>query len=511
MKKFLRIISHRLVLVSFSILAQIAIIALTVIRSGRYSMYFTAFCTVLSMIAVLVIVNRRTNPSYKIAWIIPILALPIFGWVLYALFGGNKINRRTRKKLAEIGHRMHKILPPAEATVAAIERINEDAARQSRYIQDCAYCPPHRRTESLYLPGGEAMFARMLEDISRAQHFIFLEYFIIQEGLMWNSLLNILIRKAREGLDVRLIYDDVGCIMTLPYHYYKMLEEAGIQCCVFNPFIPVVSARLNNRDHRKICVIDGNIGYTGGVNLADEYINEYEKHGYWKDAAIRLHGEGVWNLTVMFLSMWDYIRGMEEDYERFRPGLYLPLPNADDGFVQPYSDSPLDHETVGETVYLNLIHRARRYVYITTPYLILDNEMNTALCMAAKSGIDVRIITPHVPDKWYVHMLSRSHYTELVESGVQIYEFTPGFIHAKTMIVDDEYATVGTINLDYRSLYLHYECGVWLFHTQSVLSAKRDFMTTLASSRRFTEEDCHRIPLYKRLLGSLLRAFAPLL
>lgn len=465
----------------------------------------------LSMIAVLVIVNRRTNPSYKIAWIIPILALPVFGWVLYLLFGGNKISRRTKRKLTEVGQRMHTALPPAEDTLAEIEHISEDAARQSRYIQDCAYSPPHRRTESLYLPGGESMFARMVEDVSRAKHFIFMEYFIIQEGMMWNTLLDILVRKAREGLDVRLIYDDVGCIMTLPYQYYKMIEEAGIQCCVFNPFIPVVSARLNNRDHRKICVVDGNIGYTGGINLADEYINEYEKHGYWKDSAVRLYGEGVWNLTVMFLSMWDYIRGVEEDYELYRPGICAPLPNVDDGFVQPYSDSPLDHETVGETVYLNLIHRARRYVYITTPYLVLDNEMNTALCMAAKSGIDVRIITPHIPDKSYVHLVSRSHYAELVESGVQIYEFTPGFIHAKNMIVDDEYATVGTINLDYRSLYLHYECGVWMFRTQSVLSAKRDFMNTLPSCRRITIEDCRKMPLYKRLLGSLLRVFAPLM
>ena len=511
MKKILRIISQRLVIVSLLILFQIALIVVMMLQFRQYFLYFNTVCTALSLVVVLVIVNRNTNPAYKIAWIIPILCLPVFGWLLYIFFAGNQMTHRAKRKMQQIEHKQREMLPDREMVIAEIDHYSEDAARQSRYIQDNAYCPPYARTESLFLPGGEAQFSRMIEDLNKAEHFIFMEYFIIQEGLMWNTLLDILVRKAREGVDVRLIYDDMGCIMTLPYRYYKTMEEAGIRCCVFNPFIPVVSGRMNNRDHRKICVIDGDIGYTGGINLADEYINEYERFGYWKDAGIRLYGEGVWNLTVMFLTMWEYICGTTEDYTQFQPGQYHPLPEVADGYVQPYCDSPLDGEYVGETVYLNMIHRARRYVYITTPYLVLDNEMTTALCMAAKSDVDVRIMTPHIPDKWYVHAVSRANYSALAESGVKIYEFTPGFVHAKTVVVDDEYATVGTINFDYRSLYLHYECGVWLFRTESIWAIKRDYLNTLSSCQLVTAEDCRKVSLPRRLVRSVLRIFAPLM
>lgn len=507
----LQMLTHRVVMVSLLIAIQVALIVYPIVVSGRYSVVVNVCFSIFSILSVLVIVNRRTNPGYKIAWIIPILALPVFGWLLYFLFGGNKVSRRARRKMQEIEQYHRQALPPREPILAQIDRISEDAARQSRYIQDMAGCPPYTRTESLFLPTGEAQFARMLEDLSRAQHFIFLEYFIIREGLMWNSILNILVRKARDGVDVRLIYDDMGCIKNLPGKYDQLLEQSGVKCCVFNPFLPVISARMNNRDHRKICVIDGNIGYTGGINLADEYINEYERFGHWKDTGIRLYGEAVWNLTVMFLSMWDYIRGTHENYELYRPGIYLPLPDASDGFVQPYGDAPLDDEPVGETVYLNMINRAKRYVFITTPYLVLDNEMTTALCIAAKSGVDVRIITPHIPDKWYVHEVTRANYAQLVDSGVRIYEYTPGFIHSKAVVVDDEYAAVGTINFDYRSLYLHYECGTWMYRTESILTIKRDYLTTLHSCQPITPEVCRKMPLFRRLLGAVLRAFAPLL
>ena len=251
----------------------------------------------------------------------------------------------------------------------------------------------------------------MVEELKKAKKYIFLEYFIIQEGKMWNTILDILKEKADEGVDVRVIYDDMGCIMTLPTGYDKKLREMGIKCSIFNPFVPILSSKFNTRDHRKICVIDGNVGFTGGVNLADEYINAYEKHGHWKDTAIILKGEAVFSLTAMFLSMWDYLNRMEEDYSKYYPTEWDP--NAQ-GFVQPFTDNPLDDEAVGETVYLNLINKAKRYVYITTPYLILDSEMTTALSVAAKNGVDVRIITPHVPDKLYVHAVSRAYYEMLV-------------------------------------------------------------------------------------------------
>ena len=276
-------------------------------------------------------------------------------------------------------------------------------------------------------------------------------------------------------------------------------------------FLPVLNSHFNHRDHRKILVVDGHTAFTGGINLADEYINAYEKHGHWKDTAVLLRGDAVWNLTVMFLSMWDYIHGIDEDFTPYKPSVHMTGQVESDGYVQPYSDNPLDGEPVGETVYLNLINRAKRYVYINTPYLILDNEMATALRMAAKSGVDVRIVTPHIPDKWYVHAVTRAYYEMLLESGVRIYEYTPGFVHAKTFVVDDEYATVGTVNLDYRSLYLHFECGVLLYRTSSVAAVKADYLKTLEVCQEVSLEECRRVPLFRRLGRAVLRVFAPLM
>ena len=298
----------------------------------------------------------------------------------------------------------------------------------------------------------------------------------------------------------------------LPYGYDRKLEKLGIQCKVFNPFIPFISVRMNNRDHRKIVVIDGHTAFTGGINLADEYINAYEKYGHWKDTGVMVKGEAVWNFTVMFLTLWGFLtKTREPDYERFRPQVYHPEPFAGEGFVAPFTDSPMDGETVGENVYYNLIAHASHYVYITTPYLILDYEMTNALCTAAKSGVDVRIITPYVWDKFMVYMLTQSNYPALLEAGVKIYEYTPGFVHAKSFVVDDELATVGTINLDYRSLYLHFECGCWMYKTPAVMDIKADLLKTMEECHRFTMEDYHKLPLYRRLGGKLLKLFAPLL
>jgi cardiolipin synthase len=273
--------------------------------------------------------------------------------------------------------------------------------------------------------------------------------------------------------------------------------------------MPILSPSINNRDHRKMAIIDGRVGFTGGINLADEYINEYEKYGHWKDTAIMLKGEAVWNLTVMFLSMWDFIKGINEDFNQFKIDIFEE--DIGDGYVQPFADSPLDDEPIGEIVYLNLINKARRYVYITTPYLIIDNEMVMALTSAAKGGVDVRIITPYHADKWYVHTVSQSYYKNLIESGVKIYEYSPGFMHAKTYIADDEYGVVGTINMDYRSLFLHFECAVWMFGSSSISAMKEDFIKTLEKCREITMEDINSIPWYKTLAGTILRIIAPLM
>ena len=326
---------------------------------------------------------------------------------------------------------------------------------------------------------------------------------------MWNTILGILKDKAQAGVDVRMIYDDVGSILTLPYRYDRTLEKMGIKCCRFNPFIPVLSARLNNRNHRKIAVIDGHTAFTGGINLADEYINAYEKHGHWKDSAIMVKGPAAWSLTVMFLTMWNYLRKTTEDLAEYRPTTFPSIPPSP-GVVQPFSDNPLDENPVGETVYLNMIGRAKRYIYINTPYLILDSPADSTL-PAAQSGVDVRIITPHVPDKWYVHTVTRSYYPVLMESGIKIYEYTPGFMHCKTFAVDDTYGVVGTINLDYRSLYQHFECGVWLYNTDSVLQIKEDFLKTLEVCHEFDLAAYRARSPLRRAGTAILRLFAPLM
>lgn len=508
-KKFL---FHRITFLAVAILIQLLVLIGVILRFNNYFVLFYGVSILISMISVLGIINNHINPAYKIAWIIPILLFPVFGGLFYIFFGGNKMGKRAKRKMKSIVNKTRKALPPQELILEEIEAQNQAAANQSRYIQNYAYCPPYINTTTEYLSIGEKKFERLKSELRRAERYIFLEYFIIEEGLMWDSILDILAEKASKGVDVRVIYDDVGCLLTLPYRYDKKLEEMGIKCYVFNPLIPILSPSLNNRNHRKIAVIDGHTGFTGGINLADEYINRFEKHGHWKDSAIMLKGEAVWSMTVMFLSMWGYLSGTEEDFEQFKPDNLL-LENSKDkkGYVQPFADNPLDDETVGEIVYLNLINKARKYVYITTPYLIIDNEMVTALSAAAKGGVDIRIITPHCADKWYVHAVTRSYYKVLIENGVKIYEYTPGFIHSKTYVSDDEYGVVGTINMDFRSLYLHFECGVWMYDCISISEMKSDFLNTLQICKEVTIEELRDVKWYKALGRSILRAFAPLM
>lgn len=511
MQTLIRLLFSRVVLVGAAILLQVITLVIVIWRFTNYFVYFYSVCTLLSLITVLWIVNGKSNHAYKLAWIIPIMAFPIFGGLFYLMFGGNKSSRRNRRKMQEIGDIMQVALVQELGVMRRLEQENRGAANQAKYIFGYSYCPVYMNTETEYLTPGEKKFERLLEELRKAERYIFLEYFIIDKGVMWNSILEILKEKAAQGLDVRVIYDDVGCLMTLPYGYEKELGRMGIKCYVFNPFVPVLSIRLNNRDHRKIAIIDGHTAFTGGINLADEYINAYEKHGHWKDAAIVLHGEAVWSLTVMFLSMWSFLSKTNESYEEFKPPVAYCRSIEAEGYVQPYADSPLDDESVGESVYLNLIGEAQEYVYISTPYLILDNEMSAALCLAAKRGVDVRIVTPHIADKWYVHSVSRSNYQVLLDSGVKIYEYTPGFIHSKTFVVDDVFAVVGTINLDYRSLFLHFECGVWMYRTKSVLEVKSDYLQMLQICQSITPDYNRNLSWHKRLGRTILKLFAPLM
>ena len=356
-------------------------------------------------------------------------------------------------------------------------------------------------------------FQFLSEELSQAKKYIFIEYFIINDGVMWRTILDILEKKAAEGVDVRLIYDGFGCLTTLPYKYDEEIRKKGIKCVIFNPFRPFLNIIQNNRDHRKLCIIDGWVGFTGGVNLADEYINQRERFGHWKDTAVMLKGEAVWNMTIMFLHMWDVILRSREpvDYTKYLPHAIHKEEFEGSGFIQPFSDTPLDHEIVGENVYMNIINRAKHYVYICTPYLIIDNEMMTSLCLAAKSGIDVRIMTPGIPDKKMVFLLTQSYYQQLIEAGVKIYEYQPGFLHAKSFVCDDEVAVVGTINLDYRSLYLHFEDGVWMYKNDAIADIKRDFLDTLEYCNPVGVEFCTGRKLPVRIMQNILRLFAPML
>ena len=511
MKKIVEFISSRIFLTAAAVLLQLIWIFAMLWGLGAFSGHIMNILNLLSVILVLWIVNKKINPSYKLAWTILILALPVFGVIIYLLFGQSRVAKKMTQESEKVMKEISNYFKETKTTRTALHDEGQGVSNQSAYIRDYAGFPVHRNTTTQYYGVGDDMFIDMLEDLKKAEHFIFLEYFIIHEGRMWGAILDVLEEKAAQGVDVRLIYDDMGCVSTLPPRYYKGLQAKGIKCAAFNPVRPILNIVLNNRDHRKILVIDGHTGYNGGINLADEYINEQMRFGHWKDTGVRLHGEGVWNLTVMFLQMWTVITRTKTHLPAYGPYVYHPEEFEKDGFVQPYGDSPLDDEVVGENVYLNMINQARNYVYISTPYLIIDNEMMTALCLASKKGVDVRIITPGIPDKKLVFLLTQSYYQQLLAAGVRIYEYTPGFIHAKNFVCDDELAVVGTINLDYRSLYLHFECATWMYQSRAVGQVKEDMMETFEISKEISLDMCRRQNIFRRGMQSILRLFAPML
>ncbi|MGN0682141.1 MAG: cardiolipin synthase [Oscillospiraceae bacterium] len=510
--KALKAIFNRTTICILGIIIQVSYLVFIFWTLGTIFTYSYVGFTVAAVIISLWIANSDMNPSYKIAWIIPILCFPIFGVMFYIFFGNNASGNRLRKRMIMYSHEEHLLLTQNEAIIEELKQNEIDAQRQANYLYSYGGYPIYSNTQITYFTCGEEKFAALVEELEKAERFIFLEYFIIQEGKMWNTILEILERKVAQGVDVRVVYDDIGSLMTLPYKYDQKLEEKGIKCRVFNKFKPVWSGTMNNRDHRKILVIDGHTAFNGGINLADEYINEYEKHGHWKDTAVMLKGEAVWSFTVMFLSMWNYLTGTKaSSYDHYMPRPEDIAPYKGTGYVIPFTDSPLDHEPVGENVYMNIINEARDYVYITTPYLIIDNEMTTALTLAAKGGVDVRIITPHIADKWFVHAVTRAHYKKLISLGVKIYEYTPGFIHAKNFVSDDKTAVVGTINLDFRSLYLHFECATWMYKTKCISDIKTDYLKTLEKCEEITLEKCQNVNIFVKLIRFFLRLFSPMM
>ena len=505
--KFFSRLLNRAVITVVLVLAQVAWLLWAFFSLTQGRVWLNAALNVLSVLIVLYLVRKEENSAYKVGWIALIGVFPLLGGALYIMFGNKRPSRRMRDRMNKI-EALHR--DDLRQSSSQIAEEDEENLGISRYIAKYGPYPVWKNTVTQYYNCGEAMYPHLLADLEKAEKFIFLEYFIIEPGDMWNGVEEILRRKAAQGLDVRLIYDDLGCLLTLPSDFIIRMERAHIRCIPFNPVVPVVSLVMNHRDHRKIAVIDGNIAYTGGVNLADEYINAKERYGYWKDTAIRVEGAATWNFTVMFLNFWNSFRPQEDDYSKFAPAPELLAKLPSDGLVQPYADSPLDDENLAETVYMDILAQAKRYVYIYTPYLAVGEEMMDALKCAAKRGVDVRLIVPGVPDKKLVYRLTRSYYVPLLKAGVRIYEYTPGFLHAKCYVSDDKLAVVGSINMDYRSLFLHFECGVLLMNNSQIGIIRNDAVETIANSREVQISDC-RTSLFGTLLDSILRLVSPLL
>ena len=510
MKKIVKILQSRLVVFGFLILVQLAWIIVIFGRLINYSQIIQVLLKIVSLIAVLWIVNKEENPSYKIAWIIPILCLPVFGGLLYLVAGHKRPARKLRRKLEEEERRTADELVQKEGIIEEVREVEPAVAGQMQYLSRTGGFPVHSHTETRYYRAGEELYPDLIEELRAAKHFIFIEFFIISFGKMWDTILEILEEKVEEGVEVRVIYDDLGNISYLPGGYDRQLEAKGIRCIAFNPFVPILSLVMNNRDHRKIIVIDGHTAFSGGSKLSDEYMNAKVRYGHWKDSSFMLYGEAVWNYTVMFLRTWNAIRHDDEDYSAYRVHVWHPEEFEGEGYVQPYGDSPLDDEILAENVYLNILSQAERYVYIFTPYLIIDHEMQTALCLAAKRGVDVRLITPGVPDKKVIYEVTRSTYNVLIESGVRIFEYQPGFSHAKSYVCDDKVAVVGSINMDYRSLYLHFECGTYFYNDPIVMKVKQDCLLTFEMCREVHPGDTEK-GVIEKLFRAVLRLFAPLM
>ena len=514
MKFFNKLFSVR-TLVILILLIEITLFVLAAIYFNEFFAEIKSAFTFLSLFVALFIFSSKCNSSYKIAWLLFIIVFPAFGTVCYILFANKKFTYREKKKIKPTREAL-KIANASKESNNIVEKIDKvkdpDAYFIGRYLNDCADTGIFKNTKVTYFPWGQDGWKVILEKLESAKHYIFMEYFIIEPGVMWDPMLEILSRKAKEGVDVRLLYDDFGCLSTLPSRYFLKMRELGIKCYAVNKLRPFVDIRMNNRDHRKIMVIDGHTGFTGGINLADEYINEKERFGKWKDNAIMLEGDGVFGLTSIFLSTWVLLsREHIVDFSPYLPSLYakeVAKPRACSGYVAPYGSFPFANETIAKNIYVDLIMKAKDYIYITTPYLILDDEMNNALIKAAKGGVKIKLITPHIPDKETVFELTRSFYKDLVMAGVEIYEFTPGFIHAKTFVIDGEMAIVGTINLDYRSLFLHMENGCFMYKCDCIKDIQKDLNETIDDSRLITKEMVKSSPFSKRVLRFFLRMFA---
>ena len=473
MNSLKRILTNKIFIGGIVILLQFVLLFKVISDlSGNYGFVYY-FLSLVSAVMMLLVSNSNVNPTYRLAWIVIIMIVPPFGAVVYLLFGGKQVPKRLRGNIGEAY--------PVDTPVFILndqEKLMETMPKWAgliNYIENTSNFPLYEHTKSTYLDSGEAKFKMMLKDIEEATVFVFLEYFIIKEGVLWDTLFALLKRKVEEGVLVRLIYDDWGCAKFTDLK--KQCESIGVEAVAFNPLVPLMAVQMNNRNHRKICVIDERIGYVGGMNIADEYINIGSKYGHWKDTAVRIEGDAVHSLTLMFLQFYAYYSGNKEPFETYC--IDHPVSGENLGYVIPFSDSPTDKHDLGLNVHMGMITTARKYIYIQTPYLIIGYELVEALSMAARSGVDVRIVVPHIPDKVIVYQVTKSNYEALLEAGVRIFEYEPGFVHSKTFVVDDEVCTVGTTNMDYRSYYLHFECSIMFLYNDTVAECKKDVLDTI--------------------------------
>lgn len=505
----LSLVFSRFLLIFALLLLQAGFYVLIYFRLSDYYVHFSVAVVIFTVVMMGYLFLSQIDASAKLTWLLIIAVLPFFGAFLLLYTQTNAGHRLLKRMADETIRQTRQAIPQPEGIMEELRQDGGDVDDLVKYLNRTGCFPAFRNTETQFFPLGEEKFTAMLTELKKAEKYIFMEYFIITEGYMWGTILEILIEKAAAGVDVRVMYDGMCEMSTLPADYWKLLEKKGIHAKPFAPILPVLSSHYNYRDHRKILVIDGKVAFNGGVNLADEYINRIERFGHWKDTAVMLKGDAARSFALMFLQMWN-INEKTHVYEPYIQDTGY-VPEHASGYVIPYGDCPLDGDKVGETVYMDLLYRAGKYVHIMTPYLILDGELAAALKYAAQRGVDVKLILPGIPDKKAAYALAKTHYRSLTEAGVEIYEYTPGFVHAKVAVSDDERAVVGTINLDYRSLYHHFECATYLYKTDCIADIEKDFQETLAKCRRVTAETIRHESLFYKLLGFIMTFIAPLM
>lgn len=515
MKRFVnyacRIIFSRTLIIFLMIILQTLVLVFSFTWLENYLHFIWEGMTVLGGFLIIYIINRDEPVEFKMTWIIPICLFPVLGALIYVFMISNAGGIGLRVKTGIRIRETQELLYTGSETKEVISQCLPVFQGFARYMDRTAGYPAYHNSAAVYYPTGQDKFEDLIAELKRAERFIFLEYFIVERGIMWGAVLEVLKEKVKEGVEVRVMYDGMCSIVLLPYRYPEELKRYGIRAKMFAPIMPFLSTNQNNRDHRKIVVIDGKVAFTGGINLADEYINRKTVYGHWKDVAVKVTGDAVRSFTIMFLQMWNVSEKGEEDYERYLQDIRFDAPLYHDGFVIPYGETPTMKREVAKTVYESMINGAARYVHIMTPYFIVDREFLDSMRYAAERGVEVAMILPGIPDKKVVYYIARTFYPELLEAGIRVYEYVPGFVHAKVFVADDESATVGTVNLDYRSFYHHFECGAYFYENQVVARIEEDFQSTLQKCREVTKEYYRRIPLWQKMVGRIFRLFAPLM